>query len=61
MIDSTYLMYIPDPKKDECHRNLMNDIYYFYHGVKPNENQIIVCMNSNIFDLDKKNLKVVNI
>ena len=61
MIDSTYLMYIPDPEKDECHRKLMNDIYYFYHGVKPNADQKIICMNNNIFDLNKENLKLVNI
>jgi hypothetical protein len=36
----------------------MIDVYYFYHGVKPNANQVIVCMNNNTFDLDKENLSM---
>ncbi len=44
--------------KDTCHTNLMIDVYYFYHGVKPNANQVIVCMNNNTFDLDKENLSM---
>ena len=61
MINPNYLKYIPDDKKDELHRNLIIDVYYFYYGIKPNDNQKIICMNNNAFDLTKENLKLVNI
>ena len=61
MINPDYLKYIPDDKKDELHSNLMIDVYYFYYGIKPNDNKKIICMNNNIFDLNKENLKLVNI
>jgi len=59
MINPDYLKYIPDAKKDVCHTNLMIDVYYFYYGIKPNENQKIICMNNDIFDMTKENLKLV--
>ena len=61
MINPNYLKYIPDAKKDDIHNNLIIDVYYFYHGIKPNADQKIICMNNNIFDLNKENLKLVNI
>ena len=39
----------------------MIDVYYFYYGIKPDANQKIICMNNNAFDLNKDNLKLVNI
>ena len=61
MINPNYLKYVPDDKKNELHTNLIIDVYYFYYGIKPNDNQKIICMNNNIFDLNKENLKLVNI
>jgi len=61
MINPNYLKYIPDDKKDELHNNLIIDVYYFYYGIKPDATQKIICMNNNIFDLNKENLKLVNI
>jgi len=61
MINPNYLKYIPDAKKDDIHNNLIIDVYYFYHGIKPNANQKIICMNNNIFDLNKENLKLISI
>jgi len=61
MINQNYLKFIPDAKKDELHTNLIIDVYYFYYGIKPNANQKIICMNNNAFDLNKENLKLVNI
>ena len=59
MINPDYLKYIPDAKKDEIHRNLIIDVYYLYHGIKPNKNEKIICMNNDIFDMTKENLKLV--
>ena len=39
MINPNYLKYIPDAKKDDIHNNLIIDVYYFYHGIKPNADQ----------------------
>ena len=61
MINPNYLKYVPDDKKNELHTNLIIDVYYFYYGIKPDANQNIICMNNNIFDLNKENLKLVNI
>ncbi len=38
---------------------MVQDVYYFYYGYKPNNNQIIKCINNNKFDLDKNNLVLV--
>ena len=61
MINPNYLKYIPDAKKDDIHNNLIIDVYYFYHDIKPNADQKIICMNNNMFDLNKENLKLISI
>ena len=61
MINPNYLKYVPYIKHDEIHTSLIHDVYYFYHGIKPTANQTIICMNKNLYDLDKKNLKLFNI
>ena len=58
MINPNYLKYIPDAKKDEMHKSLMTDVYYLYHGIKPNKNEKIISMNNDIFDMTKENLKL---
>ena len=59
MIKSNYLKYIPDHKKDdsEMHKSLMIDVYYLYHGIKPNKNEKIISMN----DMNKENLKLISL
>ena len=61
MINPNFLKYIPDDKKDEIYYNMIVDIYYFYNDVKPNENERIVILDGNIYNLSKDNLKLVNI
>lgn len=56
MIDIRYLNYIPLSKRDEVYQSLVNDVYYFYYGIKPNMNDIIICKNGNKYDLSKDNL-----
>ena len=41
---------------EKIHYNLMVDVFYFYYGYKPTDNQIIKCINGDIFDLDTNNL-----
>ena len=55
------MKYIPDDKKELCLYNLIVDVYYFYHGYKPTDKQLIICINDNIFDLSKHNLKIIDI
>ena len=56
MIDSRYLKYIPT-EQHEYHRNiLLKDVYYFYHGIKINDDIKILCKNGNEYDLAKENL-----
>jgi len=61
MINPNFLKYIPDDKKDEIYYNMIVDIYYFYNNIKPNENERIVILDGNIYNLSKDNLKLVNI
>lgn len=56
MINTRYLQYISEDKRDECYKSMVDDIYYFYYGIRPNKNQLIKCINGNIYDLDKINL-----
>ena len=36
------------------------DIYYFYYNNKPKENEMIICIDGNQFNLNKENLKIVS-
>ena len=61
MINQSYLHYIPKENEKKLHYNLMVDVFYFYYGYKPNNYQIIKCINDNMFDLDKNNLVLIDI
>ena len=61
MINQLYLQYIPEEKKEECYNSMIRDVYYFYYGIYPSNDQIIICINNNKFDLDKNNLKLISI
>ena len=60
MIDKSYLKYIPVEMREKLHYNLMVDVFYFYYGFKPIDNQKLKCINNNIFDLKKKNLILIS-
>lgn len=59
MIDTRYLKYISADKHDECYNSLIKSVYYFYYGVMISNDEIIVCVNGNKYDLDKTNLKII--
>lgn len=61
MINISYLQYIPEEIQEQLHYNLMVDVFYFYHGYKPNNYQTIKCINGNMYDLDKNNLVLIDI
>ena len=56
MINIKSFDYIPDDKKQECYKSMVNDIYFFYYGIKPSYNDIIICIDDNPYNLDKNNL-----
>lgn len=60
MINIRYLHYIPLEKRDKVYTSLVMDIYYFYYGIKPNDYQVIKCINGNMYDLDKNNLILID-
>ena len=59
IIKPLYLKYVPDDKKEEVQYSLLCDVYYFYHGVKPTYEQIVIPVNDNLFDVSKNNLRLV--
>lgn len=61
MINIKYLHFIPLEMRDDVYKSLVEDIYYFYFGIKPNNDQTIKCMNGNMYDLDKNNLVLIDI
>jgi hypothetical protein len=59
MIDSRYLKYIPVEDHEFYHNILLKDVYYFYHGIKVDDNIKIICINENRYDLSKENLTLI--
>ncbi len=59
MINTKYLKYISEEKQDATYKSMVRDIYYFYHGIRPNEKENITCLNGLIYDMSKGNLKIV--
>ena len=59
MINTKHLKYILEEKQDEVYQSMIRDIYYFYHGMKTNENETIICLNGLKYDLSKDNLRIV--
>jgi hypothetical protein len=56
MIDSRYLKYIPIEDHEYYRNILLKDVYYFYHGIKINDDVKIICKNGNELDLSRENL-----
>ena len=56
MIDSRYLKYIPIEDHEYYRNVLLKDVYYFYHGIKIEDDIKIICINGNELDLSKENL-----
>jgi hypothetical protein len=61
MINQSYLKHIPEDKWEQCYKSMVEDIYYFYYGVRPGINQKIECINNIKFDLKKNNLVLISI
>lgn len=38
---------------------MIEDIYYFYNGIRPQNNEKIICIDNNIYNLDKNNLRLI--
>jgi hypothetical protein len=53
MLNPKYLKYIPVEKQEEIHKSLLRDIYYFYHGMKPDK---VIQKNGNKLDVSRENL-----
>lgn len=58
MINTKFLQYIPSNKQEEVYNQLLQDIYYFYYGTRPDSNRIKV-INGNKWDLCKNNLELI--
>lgn len=58
MINTGYLKYITREQQEQCYLSMLNDIYYFYYGVRPSENEYIVCLNDIKYDLSRTNLEI---
>jgi hypothetical protein len=52
--------YIPLEYKEQCYKSMLNDIYYFYYKIKPNNNEKIICIDGNKFNLSRDNLQLMN-
>ena len=59
MINSKYLLYINDEHRESIHYQLMKDIYYFYNGIKVNDNYKIICLDNNYFNLSTDNMRII--
>ncbi len=53
MLNPKYLKYIAAEKQEEIHKSLLRDIYYFYHGMKPDK---VIQKNGNKLDVSRENL-----
>ena len=60
MINPDYMKYVPDNMRDELYNRMVKDIYYFYNGNKPEENQHIIILDGNPYNLEKNNLVLVS-
>ena len=59
MINTKYLKYVSKEKQEEVYKSMVRDIYYFYNGIKANENETIICLNGCKYDLSKDNLRII--
>jgi hypothetical protein len=51
--------YIPVEYKEQCYKSMVNDIYYFYNNIKPNNNQIVIFIDGNNLNLSRDNLMIM--
>jgi hypothetical protein len=51
--------YIPFEFRDKCYNYMVNDIYYFYNNIKPNNNQKIICIDGNNLNLSRDNIYLI--
>lgn len=57
-MDSRAFDYIPIEKRNECYISLLNDVYFFYHGIKPDENEAVITNDGNKWNMNKSNLRI---
>ena len=53
--------YKQERTKDNAYNDVLVDIYYSYYGIKPTENQKIICIDGYMFNFSKHNLKIIDI
>lgn len=58
-VNLTAFKYIPNEYKEEYYKSMVNDIYYFYHNIKPNNTDNIICIDGNKFNLSRNNLQLI--
>jgi len=58
MINTQFLQYIPEDKREEIYKILVEDVYYFYHGTREQFDNIKI-KNGQKWDLSKGNLELI--
>ena len=58
-VNLTAFKYIPYEYKEQCYNSMINDIYYFYNNIKPNNKQKIICIDNNNLNLSRDNLMII--
>lgn len=48
--------YIPYEHQEQCYNSMLNDIYYFYYSTRPKNNETIICIDGNKYNLSRNNL-----
>jgi len=51
--------YIPGELKEQYYNSMLNDVYYFYNNIKPNNNEKIICIDGNELNLSRNNLLLI--
>ena len=57
----SYLEYVIANNRDNAYNDILVDIYYSYHDMKPTEKQKIICIDGYMFNFSKHNLKIIDI
>jgi hypothetical protein len=59
-INFSAFKYIPNEFKEQCYNSMKRDIYYFYTGIMTTDNEEIICIDGDRFNLSKNNLVLIN-
>lgn len=58
-INMNAFKYIPCELKEKYYNSMLNDVYYFYNNIKPNNNEKIICIDGNELNLSRNNLLLI--